>query len=89
VDSLKAEPLLYKLPNLDEEATMNEEMVVSFLDLIVKRAISAIISTTPSQTIRRPKPILQGEPSMVLDLRRCPSFPNNLIDARVNKSKKL
>jgi hypothetical protein len=64
-------------------------VIVTFFGLLAKGARTAIIPTAPSQTIRHPNPILQSEPSVVLGLWGGPSFPNNLVDARVNKPKKL
>jgi hypothetical protein len=64
-------------------------VIVTFFGLLAKGAMTAIIPTAPSQTIRRSKPILQSEPSVVLSVWGGLSFPNNLVDARVNKPKKL
>jgi hypothetical protein len=48
---------------------MNEVVVVIFFGLLTKGAKAAIFSPTPPQSIRRPKSILQDEPSMVLHFR--------------------
>jgi hypothetical protein len=58
---------------------IDKEVVVSFFGLFAKGKTSTIIPTAPSQTIRRPKPLLQSEPSIVLDLCTCPSFPTILL----------
>jgi hypothetical protein len=59
MDTMKPKPLVEKLSNPNGEAAMHKEVVV-FLGLIAKRAKPTIIPTPPPQTIRRPKPILQG-----------------------------
>jgi hypothetical protein len=41
---------------------MDKQVVVAFLGLFAKRAYAAILSTTPPQSIHRPKPILQCQP---------------------------
>jgi hypothetical protein len=59
---------------------MNKKMVVGFLGLFAKLTNPTIIPISPPQPIRRPKPILQRKPRMMLGLGRCPNMPNNFVE---------
>jgi hypothetical protein len=81
MDPLYAKPILKELPNSRGVTAMNKKMVVCFFGLLAKRAKPTILPVTLPQTVRCPKPILEGQPSMVLRLWGSPSFPNNLVHA--------
>jgi hypothetical protein len=68
---------------------MNEEVVIIFFSLLAKGAKPTIFSSPPSQSIRRPKSILQHKASMIFHFGRRPSFPNNLVKRRLNKAEEL
>jgi hypothetical protein len=68
---------------------MDDEVVVSFFGLLPKRAKAAIFPTPSSQSIRRPKPILQPKPRMIFNFRRRPNFPNKVVQRRLDKAEEL
>jgi hypothetical protein len=69
---------------------MDKEVVVNFFCLLAKWAKAAIFPTPSSQSIRRPKaPILQRKPHMVFNFRRRPSFPNKVVQRRLDKGEEL
>jgi hypothetical protein len=68
---------------------MDKEVVVSFFGLLVKWAKAAIFPTPSSQSIRRPKPILQRKPRMVFNFWRRPSFLNKVVQRRLDKAEEL
>jgi hypothetical protein len=67
---------------------MDEEVVVAFFGLFAKWAWPAILPTTSPQSICCPKPILQYQPSVVLQPWWSPRFSNNLVNEGLNKAKK-
>jgi hypothetical protein len=53
--------------------------------LLAKRTKPAIRPTTLLKSIGRPKPILEGNPSMMLHLGGSPSLPHNRVHLDINK----
>jgi hypothetical protein len=86
---LQTKPILDKLPNPHDEAAVNKNMIMIFLDFLVKLTKPIIIPTPSTLSIRRPKPILQSQPSVILCLWRCPSLSNDFDKARFHKAEKL
>jgi hypothetical protein len=68
---------------------MDEKVIVGFFGLLAKRAKPTIFPSPPSQSIRRPKPILQRNPCMVFDFRGRPNFPNKVVQRRLNEAEEL
>jgi hypothetical protein len=87
MNPLYAKPILKKLPNSHGVTAMNKKVVVCLFGLLAKWAKPTILEITLPQAVRRPKPILEGQPSVVLHLGGSPSFPNNLVHARFNETK--
>jgi hypothetical protein len=76
VNGMHANPILEELPHTNGETAMHEEVVIGFFGLLAKQAQPAIFPTSPPKPIRRPKPILESKPSMVLFFWSRPSLPN-------------
>jgi hypothetical protein len=68
---------------------MDEKVIVDFFGLLAKRTNATIFPSPLSQSIRRPKPILQRKPCMVFNFRRRPNFPNKFVQRRLNDAEKL
>jgi hypothetical protein len=86
---MKPNPLLKEFPNPPSETTMDEEMVCRFRCLLAKRTKTAIRPSPLLQAVGRPKPILEGKPSMVFALWRGPSFAQNIVHFRMDETKEL
>jgi hypothetical protein len=86
---LNAKSLLQKLLNPNGEAAMDEKIIVVFFGLLTKWETPTVLPTMPLQPIRRPKSILQDQPSVILHFRWSPNFSNHLVNARLKKAKEL
>jgi hypothetical protein len=87
--TIAPDPFLKKLPNSNSELIRYKKMIGRFRDLVAKRAKLTIRPPMFFQSIGDPKPILESNPSIIFDLRRNPSLPNNSIHVVVDKAKKL
>jgi hypothetical protein len=68
---------------------MDEKMIVVFFGLLIKWAKPTVLLTRSLQPICRPKPILQGQPNVILQFLWSPSFLNHLVNARLKKTEEL
>jgi hypothetical protein len=89
VQTTNAKPIPKLFPNTNGEAAMDEEVVVALFGLLAKGTKPTIVPPPLPQSIRRPKPILEDKPCMILHFRERPSFPHKLIHTKFNKAEEL
>lgn len=86
---IDCQPLYDRVPKAGCVATIDEEVVNGLRTLLAKWAKTAIWPTALRQAVGHPNPILIHKPCKEFGLRRRPSFPNHLVQRRIDETEPL